>query len=73
MHNLLSRSQLNGWRHFENNPKDSKIKNKMSLLENNINILEDETNRLNDYYECLVECDSLNQPECKRICKRILV
>jgi len=52
MHNLLSRSQLDEWRHFEDNKRDSK---------------------LNDYYECLIECDSLNQRECRRICKTVLM
>jgi hypothetical protein len=49
MHNLLSRSQMDGWNY------------------------EDELDsKLNDYYECLIECDSLNQHECKRICKTVL-
>lgn len=33
----------------------------------------DETEKINDYYECLIECDSLNQNQCKRICKEILM
>ena len=49
MHNLLSRSQLDEWRHFEDTLDD------LSLEEQN----------LNDYYECLIECDSLNQSQCK--------
>jgi len=57
MHNLLSRSQLDEWRHFENTMDE----------------LEAENQKINDYYECLIECDSLNQNECKRICKRLLV
>jgi len=28
--------------------------------------------KLNDYYECLIECDSLDQRQCKRICRSIL-
>ena len=27
---------------------------------------------LNDYYECLIECDSLNESACKRVCREIL-
>ena len=27
---------------------------------------------LNDYYDCLIECED-DQPSCKRICKEILV
>ncbi len=57
MHNLLSRSQLNEWKHFENT----------------IDELELENQKLNDYYECLIECDVLGQHACKKICKRILI
>ena len=56
MHNLLSKSQLDEWRH----------------LEQTIDELESENQRINDYYECIIECDSLNQTECKKICKRLL-
>lgn len=27
---------------------------------------------LNDYYDCLIECED-DQPSCKRICKEILI
>ena len=57
MHNLLSRSQLDEWRHIENTVDDLAL----------------EQQKLNDYYECLIECDSLNQSECKRVCRRILM
>jgi len=56
MHNLLSRSQLDEWRHFEDT----------------IDTLEAENQKLNDYFECLIECDSLDQGQCKRICSYIL-
>jgi len=56
MHNLLSRSQLNEWRHFETT----------------VDTLEVENQKLDDYYECLVECDLVNPTQCKRICKEIL-
>lgn len=56
MHNLLSRSQFDEWRH----------------LEETINELESENQKINDYYECLIECDTLKQNECKRICKMLL-
>lgn len=56
MHNLLSRSQLNEWRHFDATVDGLRLENE----------------KLDDYYECLVECDSLDQHKCKRICKRIL-
>lgn len=57
MHNLLSRSQLDEWRH----------------LEDTLDELSIETQAINDYYECLIECDSLDQSQCKRICKRLLM
>ena len=57
MRNILSRSQLDEWRHFEDT----------------IDQLEVENQKLNDYYECLIECDSLGHHECKKICKRILM
>lgn len=57
MHNLTSRNQLDEWRHFENT----------------IDEMDMEMQRMNDYYECLIECDSLNQHECKKICKRLLL
>mgnify|MGYP000624272536 FL=1 len=56
MHNLLSRSQLDEWRHFENTIDDLAL----------------EQQRLNDYYECLIECDALNQSQCKKVCRHIL-
>jgi len=57
MHNILSRAQFDEWRHFEDT----------------IDELEAENQRINDYYECLIECDALNQNECKRICRRIFL
>lgn len=56
MHNLLSRNQLDEWRHLENTIKDLEVENQ----------------KLDDYYECLIECDSLNANECKRVCRYIL-
>jgi hypothetical protein len=56
MHNLLSRAQFNEWRH----------------LDNRVNELEPEEEKINDYYECIVECDSLNQNECKKFCRILL-
>ena len=55
MHNLISRNQLDEWRHFEDTIDEFELENQ----------------KLNDYYECLIECDD-DQPTCKRICKQIL-
>jgi len=57
MHNLLSTSQLNEWRRFEQT----------------IDQAEEDTQRLNDYYECLIECDAQDSQSCKRICRGLLM
>ena len=57
MHNLLSRSQLDEWRH----------------LEDTLNDIEVENQKLDDYFECIIECDALGQRECKKICRVILM
>lgn len=72
MHNLLSRSQLNEWRYREKTVEEMQLKNQWRNLDNKLIDLETESDRLNDYYECLIECDALNQHVCKRICKNIL-
>ena len=57
MHNLSSRNQLNEWRHFEDTIDELTVENQ----------------KINDYYECLIECDIQNQNQCKKICKRLLL
>ena len=57
MHNLSSRNQLNEWRHFEDTIDDLTVENQ----------------KINDYYECLIECDIQHQNQCKKICKRLLL
>ena len=32
-----------------------------------------ELEKINDYYECLIECDTTHQASCKRICKEVLM
>jgi hypothetical protein len=56
MHNLLSRAQLDEWRHLEDTLDEFAI----------------EEQKISDYYECLIECDIQNQSQCKRICRSIL-
>jgi len=73
MHNLLSRSQLNEWRHFEDTIEEIELEDQLRSIERKITDIENENQKLNDYYECLIECDALNQHECKRICRRILM
>jgi len=59
MHNLISYNQLAGW------------KQSVSDLGHSIDKTIDESNLLNDYYNCLIECQD-DQSTCKRICRRIL-
>ena len=73
MHNLLSRSQLDEWRHFEDTVEKIELEDQLRSIERKITDIENENEKLNDYYECLIECDALNQHECKRICRRILM
>ncbi len=56
----LSYNQLAGWKQDINGLVESLEKSS------------EESDLLNDYYDCLVECDD-NQATCKRICRRILV
>jgi hypothetical protein len=55
MHNLISYNQLASWNH----------------LEKTINEYVNNEEIINDYYQCLIECDN-NQQQCKRICREIL-
>jgi len=59
-HNLLSYNQLAGW------------KQNVDGLIHSLEQVSDESDALNDYYDCLIECDD-DQATCKRICRRILV
>jgi hypothetical protein len=55
MHNLISYNQLASW----------------NTLDQTISEYIDKTERINDYYQCIIECND-NQSQCKRICKEIL-
>ncbi len=55
MHNLLSYNQLAEWKLHSPVFSDA----------------QDETDRINDYFDCLVECDEEHNT-CKRICRSIL-
>ena len=55
MHNLVSYNQLAEWKHFE------------ETVDNSI----DELELINDYFNCLIECDE-DQQTCKRICRNML-
>jgi hypothetical protein len=55
MHNLIPYNQLAEWKHFEET----------------IDRCNEQNELINDYYNCLIECQD-NQQACKRICKQIL-
>ena len=55
MHNLISYNQLASWNHLE------------KTIDEYVNREE----LINDYYQCLIECDD-NQQVCKRICRSLL-
>jgi len=55
MHNLLSYNQLSEWKKFEQT----------------VDMCNSKDQAINDYFECLIECDD-SQSSCKKICKRIL-
>ncbi len=58
MHNLISYNQLAGWKQSIE---------KLSIIDQKT----DDADILNDYYNCLIECDE-SQHMCKRICKELL-
>ena len=58
MHNLSSYNQLAGWKQSIE---------KLSIIDQRI----DDVDNLNDYYNCLIECDE-TQHMCKRICRELL-
>lgn len=55
MHNLISHNQLASWKH----------------LENTIDNFIEESELINDYYNCLIDCNE-SQQECKRVCRELL-
>ena len=59
MHNLLSYNQLAGW------------KQSIDKLTKTLDKTMEESDLINDYYDCLIECDE-NQATCKRICRSVL-
>lgn len=59
MHNLISYNQLAGWKQSVDN------------LSTTVDKAIEESDALNDYYNCLIDCDD-SQSFCKRICRSIL-
>ena len=59
MHNIISNNQLAGW------------KQSIDHLATTLEDISDQSDVLNDYYNCLIECDD-SQHICKRICSSVL-
>jgi hypothetical protein len=59
MHNLISHNQLAGWQES------------LKRLERTLDRSREESDLINDYYNCLIECDE-DQGTCKKICRHIL-
>jgi len=55
MHNLISYNQLAEWKNFEKT----------------IDRFNEQNDLINDYFNCLIECDE-DQQSCKRICRELL-
>ena len=55
MHNLISQNQLADWR----------------KLEETLDRCNEELDLINDYFNCLIECDE-DQGTCKKICRELL-
>ena len=55
MHNLISYNQLTAW----------------TNLERTIDEFTEQNELMNDYFNCLIECNE-NQQQCKRICREML-
>ena len=60
MHNLISFNQLAGWNDTTQNLGGTTEKSN------------EHNDLINDYYQCLIECDE-SQQICKRICKEVLI
>lgn len=55
MHNLISFNQLAAWKQ----------------LEPTVNEFIDQHELMNDYFNCMIDCDD-NQQTCKRVCRELL-
>jgi hypothetical protein len=60
MHNLIPFNQLAAWN------------DNVQHLGETLDEFNEQGNIINDYYQCLIECDE-NQQVCKRICKEVLI
>ncbi|MED5270367.1 MAG: hypothetical protein VYE26_02900 [Pseudomonadota bacterium] len=58
MHNIISQNRMANWNHHS---YDTYVASQQT-----------DDQMLDDYYECLIECED-NQSSCKRICKELLI
>ena len=49
------------------------INNEEIALYTRLQELSDENDKLDDYFECIIECDVLKSSDCKRICRSVLM
>ncbi len=58
MHNIISQNRMANWNHhsYDTYAVSHQMDDEM----------------LDDYYECLIECED-NQSSCKRICRELLI
>ena len=57
---------------FENIMHNLSSLNELAFSYNNEDKLEEMNDSINDYFQCITECDDTTQ-SCKRICKELLV
>lgn len=57
---------------FENIMHNLRSLNELAFSYNNEDKLEEMNDSINDYFQCITECDDTTQ-SCKRICKELLV
>ena len=61
-----------GLQEFENIMHNLSSLNKLAFSYQKEDKLEEMNDSINDYFECITECDDTTQ-SCKRICKELLV
>tara|TARA_B100000902_G_C26859848_1_gene692500 strand:- start:385 stop:591 length:207 start_codon:yes stop_codon:yes gene_type:complete len=59
VHNLISHNQLAGWQES------------FQRLNQTLDRTLEEADVINDYYNCLIECDD-SEATCKRVCQEVL-
>ena len=66
---LINKVDLQEFENIMHNPRSL---NELAFSYNNEDKLEEMNDSINDYFQCITECDDTTQ-SCKRICKELLV